>query len=595
MPSLAACLLNLQCIAYALKNQHGIHCAFAAYENDSKDATLSYLQVWLRYAQCFQPRSVISERNVHKRLKARTARIAYARNKLMEWAREHCHTCRAIVIIDLDNVNAYVDIDAAVRYIVQRVRGNGNDVAAVTCASQRDDPYDRWATRWKGMPDVCYNSFASKLCPYNSAPHNNVLTSCFGGFAVYAPTVLEQTYDGSCVATSVCLDNQECEHVRVNEALQKAGGLITIAKDLRNLGYDSYRESSAQQLAAPISSRALPHCVYSWNTTYALASTEHRVRPGIFRDALRKHEPHFVWVRAGTPLPHNNALDIDMFAREGIPALRSPIVLLTGDGDMDVPHDVKPNTLRAILECPFVVAWYAQNCVQPGEKLHVLPIGLNSRYPAPKVPAPLPHMPKVYADVCLTESDTRRIQLGRVPTGCSRAEARIGLQRIEHVTIPAARLSRKQLYDAYRAHSHVLCCAGNGADTHRAWEVLHVGRIPIVEDNVMNRQLFQHHSVLYAHNLVQAASNMKVLTRSLQMCRRTPRFGTPSTAMCLAPCLDAMDAYLVKHHYRTPFAKTDIQHEMRARPMTSVLPYALLLIVVIAIVVSMRRRDRCAS
>ena len=35
-------------------------------------------------------------------------------------------------------------------------------------------------------------------------------------------------------------------------------------------------------------------------------------------------------------------------------------------------------------------------------------------------------------------------------------------------------------------HKFVICPEGNGIDTHRIWECLYMGTIPIVEDNINN-------------------------------------------------------------------------------------------------------------
>lgn len=44
----------------------------------------------------------------------------------------------------------------------------------------------------------------------------------------------------------------------------------------------------------------------------------------------------------------------------------------------------------------------------------------------------------------------------------------------------------REYYDDIYNHKFVICPEGNGIDTHRIWECLYLGTIPIVEDNINN-------------------------------------------------------------------------------------------------------------
>ncbi len=60
-----------------------------------------------------------------------------------------------------------------------------------------------------------------------------------------------------------------------------------------------------------------------------------------------------------------------------LPRIRQPFRLVTGDCDLAVPAPMVSKYCNALLESEFLVAWFAQNCVEPGGKLHQLPIGLD--------------------------------------------------------------------------------------------------------------------------------------------------------------------------------------------------------------------------
>jgi len=53
-----------------------------------------------------------------------------------------------------------------------------------------------------------------------------------------------------------------------------------------------------------------------------------------------------------------------------------------------------------------------------------------------------------------------------------------------------------EYYANIQQHKFILCPPGNGKDTHRVWESLYLGAIPIVEDSVMNRFFAQYFPML---------------------------------------------------------------------------------------------------
>ena len=53
-----------------------------------------------------------------------------------------------------------------------------------------------------------------------------------------------------------------------------------------------------------------------------------------------------------------------------------------------------------------------------------------------------------------------------------------------------------QYYQDLQEHKYVICPPGNGKDTHRVWESLYFGAIPIVEDSSMNRYFAESFPIL---------------------------------------------------------------------------------------------------
>ena len=59
-----------------------------------------------------------------------------------------------------------------------------------------------------------------------------------------------------------------------------------------------------------------------------------------------------------------------------LPNLKLGFVLVSGDSDTTVPQDIR-NEANYLLGHPLLICWYSQNCTEPSEKLHQLPIGLD--------------------------------------------------------------------------------------------------------------------------------------------------------------------------------------------------------------------------
>ena len=58
---------------------------------------------------------------------------------------------------------------------------------------------------------------------------------------------------------------------------------------------------------------------------------------------------------------------------------------------------------------------------------------------------------------------------------------------LEKLKLDTAYNDVNNYYKALQIHKFIICPPGNGKDTHRMWESLYFGAIPVVEDSVMNR------------------------------------------------------------------------------------------------------------
>ena len=125
-------------------------------------------------------------------------------------------------------------------------------------------------------------------------------------------------------------------------------------------------------------------CDFSGSPAYWLEDTESCQPESFFRDHYAD-AGGLVWIRLGTRSRDGLTCDLDHFVRGALPTIRNPFALITTDGDASVPSDLSPQTVRALLACPWLVAWHTQN--HDGShhpKLLPLPIGLDLHTPRPR-------------------------------------------------------------------------------------------------------------------------------------------------------------------------------------------------------------------
>jgi hypothetical protein len=148
---------------------------------------------------------------------------------------------------------------------------------------------------------------------------------------------------------------------------------------------------------------------------------------------------------------------------------RSRVVLVTAESDASVGPDGAPP--------PQVASWFAVNANCRG--VEALPLGLGNSYcrvtTKADVLAAFAGAPKsgfLYANFRVETNPASRIPLWERLRCADWRDA---------VTFPQGELSTEEYARALASHRFVLCPAGNGTDTHRMWEALYAGTIPVVE------------------------------------------------------------------------------------------------------------------
>jgi len=203
---------------------------------------------------------------------------------------------------------------------------------------------------------------------------------------------------------------------------------------------------------------------------------------------------------------------LENFANFVIDAIAEPFVLVSGDSDTVVSREtLGAGVFERILGHRTLMRWYAQNLGARGDKLQFLPIGIDYHT--------LWHSPEVWGDSVnrsAFEQERALLQLrhAALPAQDRRCLAycnwhftlqyrgrdgeRIANQErvrcLEDIDRSAcffepAFVPRLSTWARQSEYAFVLAPAGNGPDTHRLWEALVLGCIPVVKRNVLSRFL----------------------------------------------------------------------------------------------------------
>jgi hypothetical protein len=158
-----------------------------------------------------------------------------------------------------------------------------------------------------------------------------------------------------------------------------------------------------------------------------------------------------------------------------------PFSMITHRGDLPVTSKL----FSLAKQNPLFVKWYGQNIdCDPDDKLTSIPIGLENDF----------HYPHIQKRKKIREASLR--SMNNIPNKLlymnfsfytnpeARRNAYLSFHDKSWVTDECSRSINHENYphwiEQVLNHHYVLCPVGNGIDTHRLWETLYLGRIPIV-------------------------------------------------------------------------------------------------------------------
>ena len=235
--------------------------------------------------------------------------------------------------------------------------------------------------------------------------------------------------------------------------------------------------------------------------------------PSNFRDASDwvfawpwSHFGEDAWVASGSaaarclgdvPLVYAHANKVERAAAWATKELRRPFILISGQSDFAA------SKYRKVLKNGLLHRWYAQNNdLKNDGKVRALPIGLNCFEQAPEMHRALKaigaakhraggrvgdeagdHAKRVWVNFGNTHAkrkvawehlcgDAKKKKKGKDWATCAVKTTKNNVKNNPHLV---------KYYQQVAAHRYVAAPRGNGLDTHRFWEALYLGCVPIVE------------------------------------------------------------------------------------------------------------------
>jgi hypothetical protein len=179
------------------------------------------------------------------------------------------------------------------------------------------------------------------------------------------------------------------------------------------------------------------------------------------------------------------------FSRSVLSQINYPFVLVTGSADYSAPFmsgtDGVLEAAKSVLNHPFLIAWFAQNCDMVHPKMVPIPIGID--YHTIAVPSLTEHSWGIPTSAAAQDALLQELRC-TLPPFLDRPLMAImnfkaggrDIRGYVHEllrTVPGVKevggLHRADLWRAYGGYSFVISPRGYGKDCHRTWEALVLG------------------------------------------------------------------------------------------------------------------------
>jgi len=172
--------------------------------------------------------------------------------------------------------------------------------------------------------------------------------------------------------------------------------------------------------------------------------------------------------------------------------IKVSFILITHNSDKPIPNCIPPETSEYLLSrC----IWFGQNNLSP--KIQSLPIGFgNAQYPhgnPEKIFDYIPQTPQRLEELFYTERGSLVLMSFNTHTNPQR---RLIAAKCSEMGIKNKTLGWEDYIRILQKTTFNICPPGNGLDSHRVWETLYCGSIPVIVGDVTTYDLFEDLPVL---------------------------------------------------------------------------------------------------
>ena len=162
---------------------------------------------------------------------------------------------------------------------------------------------------------------------------------------------------------------------------------------------------------------------------------------------------------------------------EVINDIKVSIKLVTHNGDNPVNEKIYKD------KPPCVKAWWGQNISFSDDKLFSLPIGLENIWWRNGDQYNMISKDLQFKNLKLKKTFKNLLYINHASRPGKRAEAYTYFESATWATKQKP-TNLSNYYNEIKTHMFVLCPDGNGIDTHRLWETLYLGAIPVVFESI---------------------------------------------------------------------------------------------------------------
>jgi len=193
--------------------------------------------------------------------------------------------------------------------------------------------------------------------------------------------------------------------------------------------------------------------------------------------------------------------------------IKIPFVFVTHNGDLPVSQQL----VDCAKTIPNLKKWFGQNIECASDPLvHSIPIGLENDYFFPDVRKRKRLRDKVVQQATTPTIPHRLLYLNysfstnRIEREYAWKVSKANLKKESITDRCADSLSQSEYaswLDDVAHHHYVLCPKGNGLDTHRLWETLYLGRIPIVKMDT-NNTYYEQLPILFVNDWTEVTEQL---------------------------------------------------------------------------------------